>query len=54
MSLIKRLWKTALKQNIVLIDGERLAGLMLRYNIGVFAKEKYEIKELNLSYFDEE
>lgn len=50
----KKAMEMALKQNIVLIDGERLAGLMLRYNIGVFAKEKYEIKELNLSYFDEE
>lgn len=50
----KKSTEMASKQNIVLIDGEKLTRLMLKYNIAVFTKEKYEIKELNLSYFDEE
>jgi len=44
----------AAKQNIILIDGEKLTKLMLNYNVAVLTKEKYEIKELNLSYFGED
>lgn len=50
----KKSIEMAYKQNIILIDGEKLTRLMLKYNVAVFTKEKYEIKELNLSYFDEE
>jgi restriction endonuclease Mrr len=44
----------ASKQNIILINGEKLTRLMLKYNVAVLAKEKYEIKEVDLSYFDED
>ncbi len=44
----------ASKGNIILINGKQLAKLMLQYNIGVINKQTIEIKEINLSYFDDE
>jgi restriction system protein len=44
----------AQKNNIILIDGKELTKLMLRYNVAVVTREKIEIKELDLSYFDED
>lgn len=41
-------------QRIILIDGDRLARFMIEFNIGVFAKETYTVKRLDLDYFDEE
>lgn len=37
---------------IILIDGTMLTDLMIRYNIGVQIKNLYEIKRLDLDYFD--
>ena len=37
---------------IVLIDGERLADLMLRHNVGVRTKRTVEIKDVDLDYFE--
>ncbi len=39
-------------QKIILIDGERLVSLMIEFNIGVFTKETYSIKHINLDYFN--
>lgn len=39
---------------IVLIDGERLAQLMIDYNIGCTAQQVYEVKRLDSDYFGEE
>lgn len=39
---------------IVLIDGEQLSQLMIDYNIGCSTHQNYEIKKLDLDYFDEE
>jgi len=39
---------------IILIDGETLAQLMIDYNIGVFTKATYEIKEIDTDYFSED
>lgn len=39
---------------VVLINGERLANLMIDYGIGVTTKIKYEIKNLNSDYFGQE
>lgn len=39
---------------IVLIDGEQLSQLMIDYNIGCSIHQNYEIKKLDLDYFDEE
>lgn len=38
--------------NIVLIDGEKLAELLFDYEIGVKAKSKYIIKEIDQEFFD--
>ncbi|MDH4182904.1 MAG: restriction endonuclease [Nitrospinota bacterium] len=39
---------------VILIDGERLANLMIDYDIGVAIKEKYEIKRMDSDYFIED
>ena len=38
---------------VVLIDGKRLANLMIDYNVGVSQQTTYEIKSLDLDYFGE-
>lgn len=43
-----------LDMNLVLIDGQRLAELMVEYNIGVSTREIYEIKNIDFDYFDGE
>lgn len=37
---------------IVLIDGDRLAGLMIRHGVGVRTDRTIEIRKLDLDYFD--
>jgi restriction system protein len=36
---------------VILIDGRRLAELMIDHNVGVNIRETYELKEVDLSYF---
>ncbi|HET9592995.1 MAG TPA: restriction endonuclease, partial [Solirubrobacterales bacterium] len=36
---------------VILIDGRRLAELMIDHNVGVNTRETYELKEVDLSYF---
>lgn len=38
---------------IILIDGSRLVDLMFEYNIGVSIKTTYELKEVNLTFFEQ-
>jgi restriction system protein len=38
---------------IILIDGETLSGLMVRYNIGVQDQQTYVIKRIDEDYFEE-
>lgn len=40
-------------KRIVLIDGEQLAQLMLDHGIGVTEVTRYEVKKLDLDYFEE-
>ena len=40
-------------KRIVLVDGEELANLMLRYNVGVRVRDVYELKGLDEDYFSE-
>jgi restriction system protein len=40
-------------QRVILIDGKRLASLMIQYCVGVRVKETVLIKELDLNYFDD-
>lgn len=42
-----------LAQKIVLIDGKRLASLMIEYNVGVQPDKTYTLKRLDQSYFDD-
>lgn len=44
--------KTA--KNIVLIDGTKLAKLMIEHNIGVSPETTYQIKRIDLDFFSEE
>ncbi|WP_144525876.1 restriction endonuclease [Bacillus pumilus] len=41
-------------KKIILIDGERLAKLMIDYDIGVNLREKFILKKIDFSYFNEE
>lgn len=40
-------------QKIILMDGERLAELMIEHNIGVARSHAYEIKRIDSDYFEE-
>jgi len=40
--------------NIILIDGEQMAELMIDYNVGVSVAATYEIKKIDSDYFIEE
>lgn len=37
---------------VILIDGERLVGLMIKYRVGVQAKQSYDIVEVDADFFD--
>ena len=39
-------------QSIILIDGEKLARLMIEYNVGTFTSHIYEIKRIDSDYFN--
>jgi restriction system protein len=41
----------AVTRRVVLVDGARLAELMIRYNIGVKIKESFQLKALDRDYF---
>lgn len=42
----------AKNQSIILIDGEKLADLMIEYNVGTFTSHTYEIKRIDSDYFN--
>ncbi|MEK6813439.1 MAG: restriction endonuclease [Nitrospirota bacterium] len=39
---------------IALIDGQTLASLMIENDLGVATKSRYEVKQLDRDFFDEE
>lgn len=41
-------------KKIVLIDGERLSQLMMDFNVGVSPAKTFEVKRIDLEYFEEE
>lgn len=43
-----------IEHKIILIDGERLADLIIENNVGLFVSDVYEIKRIDTDYFDEE
>lgn len=47
-------YASQLENKIVLIDGERLAQLMMDHNLGVSPMASYEVKRIDTDYFAEE
>jgi restriction system protein len=45
---------TNIDPKIVLIDGQKLAELMIEFSVGVTQVERYEIKRIDSDYFSEE
>jgi restriction system protein len=43
-----------ISSNIILINGEELAELMIDYNVGVSVATTYKIKKIDSDYFSEE
>jgi len=43
-----------IESKIILIDGARLAELMLEHNVGVTTTSSYEIKKIDFDFFTEE
>lgn len=43
----------SIEPRIILIDGQKLASLMVEHGVGVSTKEIYEIKSLDSDYFEE-
>ena len=41
-------------KNLVIIDGEQLAQLMIDYNLGCTTQQIYELKKIDSDYFGEE
>ena len=40
------------QQKVILIDGERLADLMIEHNLGVALQRAYEVKRVDSDYFE--
>lgn len=43
-----------IEKRIVLIDGKRLVDLMMEYNVGTTTARTYEIKRIDIDYFEED
>jgi len=43
-----------IEKKIVLIDGQRLADLMIKHNLGVSVKDTYQIKTIDTDFFSED
>ncbi len=39
---------------LILVDGKMLTNLMIQYNLGVSVIKTYEIKRIDIDYFDDE
>jgi len=44
---------SSIEPKIILIDGKELADLMIEYQVGVAIKNNYEIKKIDIDYFEE-
>jgi len=47
-------WADRLARSVVLIDGERLAELMIRFGVGVTTRETFPVQEIDEDFFLEE
>lgn len=50
----KKAAEQSLNYKIVLIDGARLASLMIEYNLGVSVVETYQLKKIDIDFFSED
>lgn len=48
-----RQFAQSVSMQLVLIDGQELARLMVRYNVGVQVKETFELKQIDEEFFEE-
>jgi restriction system protein len=48
-----RAYVASLSTRIVLINGERLAEMMIDHNVGVSTEQTYAIKKLDSDYFED-
>lgn len=44
---------TSIEPRIILIDGKELAELMIEHNVGLATKTMYEVKKIDIDYFEE-
>ena len=47
-------YAASVSPRVVLVDGERLAALMIDHNVGVSARETYAVKRVDSDYFGDE
>ncbi len=47
-------WADRLARSVVLIDGERLAALMIRFGVGVTTRETFAVQEIDEDFFTSE
>ncbi|MCQ9164118.1 restriction endonuclease [Arthrobacter sp. STN4] len=45
-------YASSVPSRVILIDGERLAALMIKYRVGVQVKESYDVVELDEDFFE--
>lgn len=48
-----RQFAEAVSMRLILLDGEQLTRAMVRYNVGVSARETFELKQVDEDFFDE-
>lgn len=46
-------YTVGLHQKVILIDGRRLAELMIEHGIGVAEEHAYRVKKIDTDYFEE-
>ena len=51
---ISQEWANRLNRRVVLIDGERLAALMIRFRVGVTTRETFTVQEIDEDFFTSE
>jgi restriction system protein len=45
-------YANAISTRVILIDGQRLAQLMIKYRVGVQVKQSYEVVEIDEDFFE--
>ncbi|MEI9894817.1 MAG: restriction endonuclease [Chthoniobacter sp.] len=48
-----RAYAAGLHQKVILIDGQRLAELMIEHDIGIAEEHTYHVKKIDSDYFEE-